>query len=203
MPDFIAGTTVPETTTATQAPDDVSGTQGALNPIDDAAAFDTMLLANEPNPGIVTEIAGATNPRKWDERAGTGQSGATLVYSGDGLAKFSVKLLLWKGDHFAEWESWKRLLVPPTEKNPQALDIYHPYLEMLPVPIRSVVIDEPAAPVQKGDGFWEVEIKFRQYRAPKPAGAKANGSKSGGQKSTDPVDQMINDLTKTVQDLAK
>ena len=206
---FSPGTTVPTTQPEGEVTPQTDDTQGTLappspiNPIENSTAFDYILLAGDWSPGICTEIAGASNPRKWDERAGTGQSGATIVYSGDGLAKFTCKLLFWLPEHFAYWEIWKARLVPPTEKNPSALDIYHPYLDMMPVPVRSVVVTDCKAPVQKGDGFWEVEIAFLQYRPAKPAGAKPGSSKSGAQGKKDPVDGMIEDLTKQMGDLAK
>jgi hypothetical protein len=175
-----------------------------INPIDDPSAFDYILLGGDWSPGLVMGIAGASNPRKWDERAAAGQSGATIVYGGDGLAKFTAKLLLWLPEHFAYWDVWKARLAPPTVKNPQALDIYHPVLDMLPVPVRSVVVTDVKAFEQSGDGFWTVEIAFMQYRAPKPAGAKPKSSQSHGTAAPkDPVDDMINGLTNQMNDLLK
>jgi hypothetical protein len=203
---FVPGTTEPTTTTPgdVTTTDDVQGTLDphSINPINDSSAFDYILLAGDWSPGIVTDIAGASNPRKWDERAGTGQSGATIVYSGDGLCKFTVKLLFWLPEHFAYWDVWKKRLVSPTEKNPSALDFFHPYTDMLPVPVRSVVVTDCKAPTQSGDGLWTVEIAFLQFRAPKPAGAKPGASKTGTGKK-DEFDVMIDDLNKTMKDLAK
>jgi hypothetical protein len=174
-----------------------------VNPFETPDAWDWILLAGTVSPGIVSAVAGASNPRTWDEKKATGSSGATLTYQGDGLAKFGVKLSLWLPEHFAEWDTFKTLLVPPT-KDSRALDIWHPRLEQLPVPVTSVVVEECGSPEPADDtGLWSVEIKFKEYRAPKPATSTTSGSKSSKKNSNDPVDDMIKDLTNQVKDLAK
>lgn len=171
------------------------------------SAWDKFVVLGDPSPGICLAVAGAKNPRGWDEKKATNSSGASLVYTGDGLAKFKVRLLFWLPAHLTEWAAWKRYLVSPTEKNPNALDVEHPQLELLPVPVTSVVVDEPGAPEKQDDGTYIVEIAFRQYRKPKPATAKPAGSKSGsgtgpGGANTDPADEIINDLVNEVNSLA-
>jgi len=185
-----------------------------MDPITNPGAWDKFFLAGEPSPGLCVSVAGARNPRTWDEKKGAGSSGAGLVYQGDGLAKFLVRLRFWTKEHFDEWDAWKRLLQPPTEKNPNALDSEHPQLGLLPVPISSVVVDDPGAPEPEADDTWIVEIWFRQYRKPVPAQASPSGSKSGkggaggasgsgpGGRSTDPVDQYIDELVGEVNNLA-
>jgi hypothetical protein len=209
---FVPGTTVPSTTTPkTTTGEATSPPIAVINPFDSPEAWDKFILAGRQSPGLCTECAGS-NPRKWDKRDGTAQSGATVVYSGDGLASFSAKIQLGWGIEGRtpqqEWEDWyafKELLKPPSEKNPQALDIYHPNLEALPVPIHAVVVadDGVIGPKQVADGVWEIELKFMQYRPAKPAGAKASGSKSNGAKTGgDPIDGMINYLKNQVDKLA-
>lgn len=173
-----------------------------------ASDWDTFKLLGDPSPGLCISVAGATNPRVWDEKKATNSSGASLVYTGEGLAKFKVKLLLWTSEHLKQWEAWKRHLVPPTEKNPNAMQAEHPQLALLAVPVTSVVIDEPGAPEPQGDNTWIAEIAMRQYRKPKPATAKPGGSKAGdgtgpGGANTDPVDEMIDSLVNEVNSLAE
>lgn len=168
-----------------------------------ASRWDKFLLVGEPSPGLCISVAGASNPRGWDEKKATNSSGASLVYTGDGLAKFKVRLLLWTDAHKAEWKQWKRLLVPPTDKNPNALDAEHPRLEELPVPVTAVVVEDAGSPEPQGDGREIVEISFKQFRKPAPATAKPSGSKSGngsgpGGTNTDPVDDYITELTNEV-----
>lgn len=181
-----------------------------INPYDTPEAYDHFVLAGQLSPGLCTDMAGAGNPRGWDEKKGTGVKGATLTYTGDGLARWPAKIQLGWGidgrtiqQEWEDWDAFKALLVPPTKKNPEALDFYHPIIEALPVPINAVVIDDVIAPKQVQDGIWEIEIKFRQYRKPEPAQATATGSKSNRNAPSDPVDDMIKDLTNQVKDLAK
>jgi hypothetical protein len=186
---------------------------GWINPQDQPRAFWFLILAQTIAPGIVSELAGM-NPRKWDKRDGTGQSGATIVYNGDGLAAFSCKLQIgWNSrylptarEQYAEWDTFKALLKPPTEKNPAGLDIFHPVLAMLPVQIISVVVEDVIGPKWIAPGVAEWEIKFLQNRQAKPAGAKSSGSKANSKDGSggslpDPVDTMIEDLTKEMGDL--
>lgn len=201
MAEFPIGTTTTTTTTGANT------TPEFIDPWTHPEAWDQFTLNGFVSPGLCTECAGS-NPRKWDKRDGTGQSGATLVYNGDGLASFSAKIELGWGlggktpaEEWADWYAFKELLKPPTEKNPKALIIYHPNLEALPVPIHEVVVadDGVVGPKQTRDGIWEIEIKFCQHRPAKPASAKSNGS---GNQKEDSVDQLINDLTTQVNNLA-
>jgi len=178
----------------------------AWNPLDDP--IDHFLLAGKKSPGIA-EILGLGSPRKWDIKKGYGTSGATTVYAGDDVAKFSAKIFL---TTTADWDAW-HAFAPLVEKapdgsKPKALDIWHPQCEQKD--IRSVVVEDVVGPSRDGDdGRWVVEIKFIQYRAPKPAMAKPKGSSSGGGGSgakgspeEDERDRLIRELTQQVKDLA-
>ena len=108
----------------------------AINPYDYPESWLHFVLAGVPSPGRCVECAGS-NPRKFDERAGTGQSGATIVYHGDGVAHFSAKIQLgWQDNgtrfpspqqQFADWDAFKAMLKPPTTANPNALDLHLPH----------------------------------------------------------------------------
>jgi hypothetical protein len=178
------------------------------------SAWDTLRLAGDPAPGLCVSITGATNARAWDTKKATNSSGASIVYSGDELAKLKVRLLLWTDAHLAEWEAWKRHLAPPTEGNPNALDIEHPALALLTVPITSVVVEDAGGPVLQPDGTYTIDIALLQYRAPTPATAVPGGSKSSGagtgttggdsdaNAAPDAVDRYITELTDDVGSLA-
>ena len=175
-----------------------------LNPLRNPEAFDVWFLAGQVSPGL-SDIAGANSPRNWDERKGYGLSGATIVYTGDGLAQFSIKVFLWEDEHFEQWEAFKVLLKKaPAGTRPKALDIYHPILDDLE--IRSVVVEDRSqlTEVQGEPGMFYVEIKFKQYRAPQPAVGKPQGSQSKPNEPTaeDAFEKTIQELTKQVQELA-
>lgn len=165
------------------------------NPLDQPV--DHILLSGKRSPGIA-DVRGATSPRRYDERRGYGLSGATVVFRGIGLTRFTVELRLSTVQHWADWEAWKPLVDrPPLGTRPKALDVWHPYLEGLDV--KSCVVEDVSQPTQVEDGVWAVEIKFIQFRRPVLSLSKPEGSKAA---PVDPVDQRIEALTKQFQELA-
>lgn len=190
------------------------------NPIEHGTLYDYITLAGVRSPGLC-DVAGAGTVPKWDEKPPTGASGATLVYTGDGLAEFTIAFRAWLPQHFTEWEAFFLPLVTkgPTDAKPQAKDISHPFLDELG--INSVVSNGTTQWTQVGAGMFERTTKFKQYREPKAAIAKASGSKAGGAgggaggnggggaagtpKAAEPqseIDKQISDLTKQVTELA-
>jgi hypothetical protein len=164
------------------------------NPLDEP--YDKIWLAQVWSPGIA-DIAGASSPRKWEEREPHGSSGATVVFKGIGLAHFSVKLRLYTALDWDEWERFKPLVdKPPDDKDPRAIDIWHPIL--VDQGIFSAVVEDVGPPEQTDDGEWTIEIKFSEYREPKPALAKLKGAKAT---PVDPLQEEIAALTKEQADL--
>lgn len=172
----------------------------AWNPLDDP--IDHFTLGGQRSPGVA-EIIGLGSPRKWDEKKGYGTSGATLVYAGDGLVAFSAKVYLTTRADWNDWHAFAPLVErSPKGDKPKALDIWHPQTEAKD--IRSVIVEDVLGPSRDGDdGRWQVEIKFKQYRAPKPALSKPKGSSSNaGNTQEDERDKLIRELTQQVKDLA-
>jgi hypothetical protein len=175
------------------------------NPLRDAPLYDFILLAGQQSPGRA-KVAGASSPRNWDERKGYGLSGATIVYAGDGLAKFSVELFFWEEHHFDQWDLFAELLAkPPEGQSPTAMDIEHPLLNAKPWNIHSVVVEDVGQLTEVGDdGEWSVEIKFKQHREAKRSVGKPKGSKSTPKQTTaqSEADKAIQDLIKQVKELS-
>lgn len=212
---LIAGTKTggapPGNGSATTTPD--VGTIVVLSPWEDFLAYRSIYINDRPSPGLCVECYGS-NPRKWDKKDGTGITGATISFNGEGLAEFPARIQLgWEGrgfpsrdEQWAQWAEWSKMLKPPTEKSPDALRIWYPNLDLLPVPITAVVVvgTGPQGPKQVADGVYEWSIPFMQFRRPKAATATPKGAKggSGGQQKKDPIDQMISDLTSEINKLA-
>lgn len=212
---LIAGTTTggapPGTGSTTTTPD--TGPPVILSPWADALAWRSIFINDRPSPGLCVECAGS-NPRKWDKKDGTGISGATVTFNGEGLAEFVGRIQLgWEGrglpsreEQWAQWIEWSKVLLPPSEKNPNALRIWYPNLDLLPKPITAVIVvgNGPEGPKQVADGVYEWSIPFMQFRRPKAATATPKGAKggAGGGAKKDPIDQMIDDLTKEIDRLA-
>ncbi len=166
------------------------------NPID--SPVDKAFLGGKMTPGLC-DIEGANSPRNWDERDGYGQRlmgslhvhigsiPTLLIFKGVKLSHFSIKFRLYTP---ADWDDWHAfaptVAKPPIGKRPRALDIAHPITEE--VGIRSVAVEDVLAPVQTGDGEWTVEVKLIEFRAPRFALAKPQGSAAT---PVDPVEAQI------------
>jgi hypothetical protein len=213
---LIAGTKTvgaPPGNGSTTATPDV-GTIVVLSPWEDFLAYRAIYLDDDPSPGLCVECYGS-NPVKWDKKDGTGISGATVTFNGEGLAEFPARIQLgWEGrglpsreEQWARWQEWSsKHLRPPSSKNQDALRIWYPTLDLLPVPITAVIVagNGPQGPKQVADGVFEWSIPFLQFRRPKAATATPKGAKggAGGGQKKDLIDQMIDDLVKDVNRLA-
>jgi len=121
------------------------------------------------SPGLATFRKPGT-PRGWDVQKGGGQSGAFVIYTGEGLAKFDVDISLWLELHFLDWQIFARThLMRPIAFTPaKKLGIYHPRLQLPPLNITDVVIEDVTGFEQDDDGMETCTISFLEYRAPKP-----------------------------------
>lgn len=121
---------------------------------------DYVMLGGMKSPGRAT-IGGGGSPREWDVRKGYGFSGAFVVYTGDGLAKFDILIELWLKEHFAEWQRFSKICLekPPLGMKPKAMDIAHPLLNMTPIKITSVVIEDVTPFEQDDEGLFSCTIK--------------------------------------------
>jgi hypothetical protein len=144
------------------------------NPIEQPT--DVATLAGRQTPGVI-EVVGLNTPRRWDEREAVAFSGAIVVYYGQKLAHFTLRIKLYT---VADWNAWHAFapLVQrvPVGKRQGALDLDHPVTKL--ANIRSVVIDDVLGPEQTDNGEWTFEIKVIEFRAPKLALAKPEGAES-------------------------
>ncbi len=123
------------------------------------------------SPGVAT-IRNLSLPQKWDERPGYGYTGATLVFTGAGLASFDVEIRLVEPTDWLAWEAFSALITnppPPPGTLPTAFGIDHPVLNKKPWLVTKVVVLDVAGFEQDETGSWRTTIKFKQYRKPKPA----------------------------------
>jgi hypothetical protein len=157
-----------------------------------------IVLEGKKSPGLA-DVAGAGTPRNWEERQGYGLSGATLWFTGLGLANFTVTIKLYSVADWDAWHAWKPVVKRvPFGRIPKALDIRHPLLDELE--IKSVVVTNVHQPKQVEDGVWAIEIEFKQYRRFKLHLMKPEGSKT--KESDDPWDKKIEEKAKQVEALA-
>jgi hypothetical protein len=160
--------------------------------------IDYILLSGRRSPGLC-ELSGLGAPRRYDERNGYGLSGATVIFRGVGLSKFSAKIRLYDFNDWQLWDLWKPLIQkPPVGTRPRALSIWHPLCE--DNDIDKVVVEDVLGPDQTDDGEFTFEIKFIQFRSPVFKLAKPDGAAAT---PTDPDEVLIGQLTDQYQNLAK
>lgn len=162
---------------------------------------DFFTIAGQRSPGVA-ELEGVTLSRTIDERKGFGLMGATTVVKGQKLSRFVAKVKLFEPQHFDEWQVFVDTLrrFNPRNDRLRGFEFSHPQTDQLG--ISAVVVEEIGAPMQTGDGEWTAAIKLVEHRRPRPMLARTDGSESG-ESSPDPVDQEIERLTRTVQELAR
>lgn len=158
---------------------------GAINPIANPQAYDTILIGGVENPGIVPPggISGFKREHEWDVKKGKGASGATITYVQRPPAKGSIKFWLWNAAMFSDWEEFRpQFKYDPTKKNPQAVDIFHPTLADLD--IKSVVCTSISALEHDGYGLWTCTVELMEYFPPPKKSAV--GTPSTSQTNTNP-----------------
>jgi hypothetical protein len=162
------------------------------NPYDDPVNH--ILVAGARSPGYAN-VAGLGSPRNWEERQGYGLSGSTLVFTGVKIANWDVEIELATAKEWDEYHSWRQVIKkPPPRVRPKALDVWHPFLEMHE--IKSAVVVDETQPTEREPGIWVVKISFKQWRRPRIAMAKPDGSKA---KITDPYEQTTANLAGIVE----
>lgn len=171
------------------------------------------------SPGVC-EVAGAGTPRDWDIRKGYGFTGATIIYTGDNVARFDVAIRIWTQTQLDEWREFYRTFLQKPPRNvttvtssspflptvqPKALRISHPVLDELG--INDVVVEDVTQFVQIKSGVWELVVKLLQYRAPiamlgKPSGPVPGVSKTGSAVEGAFADKLSFQISSTNADIA-
>lgn len=81
-----------------------------FDPINRPHDADYILLGGQRSPGLAT-VVDLSAPRRWDERRGAGQTGATIVFNGVGLARWKVRIRLYTAQDWEDWHAWKEIVV--------------------------------------------------------------------------------------------
>lgn len=162
------------------------------NPLAGPPEQDYIILGQHKSPGRAT-IRGASSPRKWEQRAGYGMSGATCVFIGIPLPEFEIEILLSQPAHWIDWEVFAKLYLgtepgPPSLGpflpiiRPKAVGIQHPLLTKPPLDIKEVVFTDISQWDAVGDGSWKCVLKCMQFKPPKPMLGKPDMAIPAGSK---------------------
>lgn len=173
--------------------------------IANADALDRFVVSGVALPGLVSFVTPAGTPRKWDVRNGPGLSGATIVFVGLDIAKFTTRHELWLPAHFAAWDTCAPLVDPPPQGQRAPIRVvYHPLLAF--VRIDKCGVEDVIMPQPPGDGSWFIDIKWIGYRKPLPAIGTGTGAAATQYQNTsanDAADAQINALLKQFGELNK
>jgi hypothetical protein len=152
-------------------------------------SFDAVYFAGEQVPGGPVIVEGNSgSPRKWQEVGGYGLTGATIRFTGLGLAKFDVIAQLINDEHWDAWATYQRTVLAPPKPGvyARALSVFHPLLKI--AEIGQCVVEDIALPKQTAAGVWQVLIPCKAYRKPRLTFATPDGAKAT---PTDPIDAQI------------
>lgn len=165
-----------------------------LNPLADAQAYDKVEIGGEECPGIIDPkgLSGFKRETEWDVKKGKGTKGGSMTLSQLPPAKGSIKFLLWREEHFTQWdESFRgKFKYDPTKKSVNAVDIFHPSLAKNN--INSVVCESIGPETNEGLGLYSITVDLLEYLPPPPkaatgtpSGSTSNTNKAGASGKTD------------------
>lgn len=156
-----------------------------FNPITGRA--DSVYFLGLATPGLAVVEGSSGSPRKWQERGGYGLTGATIVFTGLGLAPFDVIVSLYTKDDWDLWHAFLPILAPPKPGTlARAVAVYHPFLKMHG--IAQCVVKDISFPKVDDMGVTQIVIYCQAFRRAKLTLAKPEGAKAT---PTDPVDVQI------------
>ena len=157
---------------------------GALNRIEHHQAWNVVTIAGVDSPGWAL-VPKAPRKYKYDVKEGKGTKGASVTFTNQPPAEFSITFYLWLPTHWVQWDLFRPLLkYDPTKKNMQAYDIYYPSLA--DVDITSVVTTDIGSVTPVGDpkdGYDSIEVSYLEYL---PASKTSAVSSPSGSKAAPP-----------------
>jgi len=176
-----------------------------MDPFRNGEAYESAKLGGVQLPGKVV-VQGLASPRKWDDQAGPGTSGATSKYAGPGIAEFTIQVQMWEPAQFDAFERDVRPIIaePLPNVRPSALDFEHPDAAKLGIK-RCVVTNVSQTQVFDEGGLFGFTISMKQFRPPKPVqvlkakGDDPNNPNKSNSGADDPKSAFIRDLTKQFQ----
>jgi hypothetical protein len=146
--------------------------------------WDYVILGGYQLPGVLEEPPKAEASRKVDKKNGPGLDGATLTWQGYDPPEVTMKILLWKPEHWEQWQDLLGFILPRPGKPPaQPFRIDHPALSALG--ITEVAITKVSAPERaSARGVMRITIQAQQWVKPKKVGTTTPKAAAGGVPAT-------------------
>jgi hypothetical protein len=167
------------------------------NPL--ALPVDSIILGGLASPGIA-RLSGWASRRKVDVRGAYGMNSTVAVWLE--VAEGKVEIELWTDQDWEDWDVWsnatvfRELRAGRNNAANYALDIWHPWLDMLD--IKSVIVKSVSAPEEIHPTVWAITIEFIEYRKPKATLSKPEAAKT---KELDARDRFIEAQSQRIKDL--
>lgn len=183
----------------------MSGQDDILPPYE--LALNYFMLGGEKSPGKC-EVRGAGREWEWAELVGWGLDGASLILRRRLLVEFEIDVTIVTQTELDAWDDfYSKVLQSPVsgrKDKSRGVGIYHPRLAR--VGVTSAVVRHVGQFVQGKGGRETVTIKFKEYRSPKFALTKPNGTIPGvaqkQPKAKDALDLAIEQETAKVKRLS-
>lgn len=170
-------------------------------------AFDKVLVAGLPNPGIA-RVSDFCKEYTYDLKQAPGAAGENMTYKGVKNVSFSVECYLLGDQEVSDWVLWSYLWEIPNGK-PQAVEVSHPLLEARGVFTACALKVYSPKQSRPGDNLWIGKVEAVQWSPPPPAnvsksptGAKAGGTEgqAGGPPAETARQREIRELTQKFKD---
>lgn len=158
---------------------------------------DFVIMAGVNTPGIAS-VQRAKREIKVDEIGGYGASGAVLVVHGKRPVAFDVVITLLTRQDWDDWDTFKSVVLTlPTGPKAEALQVWHPWLQMLDV--SACIVNGVSQPEDDGTGGFTITLSCTEYRKPRQDLGSPKQAKGAPEPTPDPVDQKIGLLTGAAQ----
>lgn len=156
-----------------------------LNPYIDTFEWGFVSIGDNPVPGVITSIDGASKPEEWSVQKGTAASNATTVWKGTKLAeKITITTNLFDVLQVDSYYVLRDQLRPKLGTKPGSWTVVNAHINWAGI-TRVAVIDIRPPKWLGTSNSWEGVIELIEYNPSKPAKAgQASPASAGGGQGT-------------------
>lgn len=152
-----------------------------LNPYINHYDWGLVMIGDNPVPGVITAIDGASKPEEWSVQKGTSASNATTVWKGTKLAE-SIKITtnLFDVLQVDAWYTLRDQLRPKLGDKPGSFQVVNAIINWAGI-TRVAVVNITPPKWLGASNSWEGTVELIEYNPSKPAKAgQASPAKAAG-----------------------